>query len=84
MTKTIQATYEGGVFRPSEPVSIAEGSRVELTVREDVATRPARPHSQSFVDALAQIAALPPEGAPDDGFSGADHDKVLYGGADAR
>ena len=79
MGKTVQAVYENGVFRPSEPVAIAEGARVELTVH------PATPETggspEAFRKALAEIAALPLEG-PRDGFSGADHDKVLYGDVD--
>ena len=81
MTRTIQAVYEGGVFRPKEPLPIAEGTPVELTVRpeEPAASVPAEVTRR----ALLEIASLPLEG-PDDGFSGADHDKVLYGDSDAR
>ena len=81
MTRTIRAVYQGGVFRPSEPVAIEEGSQVELTVRaEGTAARLSR---QPWNEFLAEIASLPAEG-PDDGFSGADHDKILSGGTDAR
>lgn len=81
MTKTIHAVFEGGVFKPSEPVEIAEGTVVELTVRSDPEGGAASPDAvRSLVE---EMAALPLEG-PDDGFSGADHDKVLYGGTDAR
>jgi predicted DNA-binding antitoxin AbrB/MazE fold protein len=81
MTKTIQATYQGGVLRPAEPLPIAEGSTVELTVH--AADPSLRPPATPLKNALAEIAALPVEGL-NDGFSGADHDKVLYGGTDAR
>ena len=81
MTKTIQAVYRGGVFKPEEPVTIAEGARVELTVRATPADAQAAPTPTR--EALAEIASLPPEG-PDDGFSGADHDRLLYGEPDAR
>ena len=81
MTRTIQAVYAGGVFRPEEPVSIAEGARVEITVTDD-APEPAV-SAEVTRNALLEIAAMPLEG-PDDGFSGADHDKILYGGTDAR
>ena len=79
MTKVIQAVYEGGVFKPSEPVGIDEGTRVELTVSADD-PGPARP-PQAIVASLLEIAAMPLEG-PRDGFSGADHDKVLYSDVD--
>ena len=77
--KTIQAIYEGGVFKPCEPVALAEGTKVELTIHRPFV--PADP--ASLLRALEEIAALPLE-SPDDGFSGADHDKILYGGDDAR
>ena len=80
MTKRIQAVYEGGVFKPHEPVALEEGASVELTIHADRADvrAPAKP----LKDALAEIASLPLEG-PDDGFSGADHDRALYGETDA-
>jgi predicted DNA-binding antitoxin AbrB/MazE fold protein len=81
MTKTIQAVYAGGVFKPSEPIAIAEGTTVELTVSTEIPDAPVAPEVTR--DALLRIAAMPRQG-PDDGFSGADHDKVLYGDVDAR
>jgi predicted DNA-binding antitoxin AbrB/MazE fold protein len=80
MTKTMKAVYQGGVFRPDEPVPIAEGARVELTIRAEADAAGA---SKPILDALMEIAALPLEG-PRDGFSGADHDRILYGDSDAR
>jgi predicted DNA-binding antitoxin AbrB/MazE fold protein len=77
---TVKALYEGGVFRPVERVAIAEGTEVEITVHVDAEPRPANALTH---EALMEIASLPPEG-PQDGFSGADHDKILYGGSDAR
>jgi predicted DNA-binding antitoxin AbrB/MazE fold protein len=32
MSKTIEAIYENGVFRPLEPVSLPEGEHVRVTV----------------------------------------------------
>jgi predicted DNA-binding antitoxin AbrB/MazE fold protein len=32
MTTTIKATYVQGVFRPQEPVALADGTQVELTL----------------------------------------------------
>jgi predicted DNA-binding antitoxin AbrB/MazE fold protein len=77
MTKTIQAVYADGVFKPSEPITIAEGTSVELTVRAEVPEAPVA--AEVTRHALLEIASMPLQG-PDDGFSGADHDKVLYGG----
>jgi len=41
------------------------------------------PGEKTIAEVLADIAAMPPEG-PQDGFSGQDHDKVLYGEKGAR
>jgi predicted DNA-binding antitoxin AbrB/MazE fold protein len=73
MTK-VHAIFEKGVFRPIEPVKISDGVQVELSFEEPATTTPQAP----LVSALAEIAKLPLE-SPDDGFSGADHDRVLYG-----
>ena len=70
---TVRAVYSQGVFKPAAPVSIAEGTEVELTISSGApAGKPT-----AIVDALRHIANQPPEG-PDDGFSGGDHDSVLY------
>lgn len=77
MTKTLTAVYENGVLRPSEPLPLEEGQAVEVTVTvTDEGKR-----NRVLVEALKRIAALPLE-SPDDGFTGADHDKVLYGSRD--
>jgi predicted DNA-binding antitoxin AbrB/MazE fold protein len=81
MTRKIQAVYEGGVFKPREPVPLEDGAAVELTVRCDPPFVPA--DAATVLRFIEEMAALPLEG-PDDGFSGADHDKILYGGTDAR
>jgi predicted DNA-binding antitoxin AbrB/MazE fold protein len=75
---TISAIYENGVFRPLEPIELAEGSRVELLIDPPRSSTPPWTDPKKLARALEQIAALPPEG-PNDGFSGADHDEVLYG-----
>ena len=61
-------------------MEIPEGARVHLRVVE-----PIRPEGeckkmsqQEMAEFFKKMAELPLEG-PDDGFSGADHDKVLYG-----
>lgn len=73
--KTIRATYERGVLRPEEPIDLDEGTRVELTI-----VIGASPRGSSPAAILAAIAALPAERGERDGFSGRDHDDVLYGG----
>jgi predicted DNA-binding antitoxin AbrB/MazE fold protein len=34
MSKTIEAVYENGVFRPLEPVTLPEGEHVQVTLSE--------------------------------------------------
>ena len=80
MTKTVQAVYEGGVFKPREPLTLEEGAAVELTVRAESPAPGISP--EAILDLVEEVAALPIQGATD-AFSGADHDKILYGGTDA-
>ena len=77
MTTTVRAVYSQGVFRPVTPISIADGTEVELTIATDA---PAT-NGTDLIAALQRIASLPLEGR-NDGFSGADHDTVLYRGED--
>ena len=74
MTDRIHAVFERGVFRPVDPVALDEGARVELTYERPKSLKP----PQALVAAIEEIARMPLEG-PDDGFTGADHDDVLYG-----
>jgi predicted DNA-binding antitoxin AbrB/MazE fold protein len=73
MTKQIEAVYEQGRLRPLEPLELPEGARLRLILvtREEASAR------RSPAEILAEIASLPLEGE-DDGFSGRDHDSVLY------
>lgn len=74
MSNRIQAVYEHGVFRPIDPVPLEEGAKVELSYERPAPLKPPQP----MLAAIEEIARLPLEG-PDDGFSGADHDDILYG-----
>jgi predicted DNA-binding antitoxin AbrB/MazE fold protein len=74
MTNRIKAVFEHGVFRPAEPVPLEDGAAVELSYERPAALKPPQP----LVAALEEIARMPLE-SRDDGFSGADHDQVLYG-----
>ena len=73
MTKEIKAIYERGVIRPVKPLELPEGSRLEVIVITHEKPR-ANGNAASI---LAEIAALPLEGASD-AFSGRAHDSVLY------
>ncbi len=83
MTILCDAVYENGVLRPLTPPALREGEKVEvlLVTRREAAT--ASTESESAAAALARIAALPLQG-DDRGFSGSDHDRVLYGERNVR
>ncbi len=71
MADTILATFDGSVFRPTQPVSLEPNTPVRLTV-ESLAAPPGRP--ASF---LQTARALQLEGPPD---WAAHLDKYLYEG----
>jgi predicted DNA-binding antitoxin AbrB/MazE fold protein len=86
MSRAIPAIYDAGVFRPLEPVDLADGTQVEVqlpstsTVSSKVEASPevlARQRA-AIEEMIAESESLPLEGS-DDGFSGRDHDKILYG-----
>jgi predicted DNA-binding antitoxin AbrB/MazE fold protein len=87
ISTTIEAVYEQGVFRLSRPIDLADGTRVDLIV---IASHPAEllpgepvPGKKTPAEIMAEIAAMPMESSPD-GFSGEDHDRILYGGDQPR
>lgn len=58
MTMTIEALFDGIVFRPVEPISLAPNKRVQLTVRTEL--------SDEQTDSFLQTAlALQLDGPPD-------------------
>ena len=71
--KRIEAIYERGMIRPLQPLELAEGTRLDLIV---VTHEPPKTNGNT-AEIIAEIAALPLEGA-DDRFAGRDHDTILY------
>jgi len=65
MTLTIKATYENGVLKPKEPLTLDEGTEVELIVH------PVDREYDPF-EAVIGIGDGPPDGADH-------HDKYIYG-----
>lgn len=81
MSYDVEAVFDDGVFRPLVPIAIPNGQQVRLHVEERAAEDGAEIIAQrkaAIAEFLRLAEELPPEG-PDDGFSGADHDRVLYG-----
>jgi predicted DNA-binding antitoxin AbrB/MazE fold protein len=79
MTISCPAVYENGVLRLREPLPLENGAAVDVVI----VTPQAANAPSNIAVALAQIAAMPME-TDDRGFSGADHDRVLYGPEGAR
>ena len=78
MTAQFTAIYEHGLFKPTVPISLEEGSQVEVVI---ISMR-VRPDHRTPAEILAEIAALPTAGG--DPFTSRDHDQVLYGEQGAR
>lgn len=87
MNHLIRAVFDSGVFRPLEPVELAEGTQVQVQVQvphtsgessDELSPEELARQQTAIREFIAEMEALPPQG-PDDGFSGRDHDKILYG-----
>jgi predicted DNA-binding antitoxin AbrB/MazE fold protein len=50
MTTTIEAVYEGGVFRPTRQIALTEGTRVEVSIPAVVE------EADNWVESLRQMA----------------------------
>ena len=79
MTMSIAAVFENGTFRPTNPVRMAEGTRVELIVLTDENNSTT---GNRAAEILAEIAALPTSGG--DPSTSNNHDQVLYPEQKAR
>ena len=85
---SVRAIYEGGVFKPLLPVSLPEGTEVCIPLPtaaktecdEEVIAK----QQAAWRDFFARMDADPELKREGDGFSGADHDKVLYGATARR
>jgi predicted DNA-binding antitoxin AbrB/MazE fold protein len=81
----IDAIFDNGVFRPLTPPIIPDGTRVRLRVEDanGTASSPADERmagsERAELDEFRRLMAELPIEGPGDGFSGADHDRVLYG-----
>lgn len=75
MTKPITAVYQAGVLRPTTPLDLADGTRVELILVSE--GKNGKQPKRSAASILAEIAALPTAGG--DPRTSEEHDKILYG-----
>jgi predicted DNA-binding antitoxin AbrB/MazE fold protein len=77
----IRGRIQDGVFVRDADVAVPEGTEVTVVVPvvpEAVSEEILDAERQRVLEIMDRIAALPDEN-PGDTFSGADHDKVLYG-----
>lgn len=74
MTAQFTAIYEHGLFKPTVPISLDEGSQVEVVI----ISKRAGPGHRTPAEILAEIAALPMQPGGRE-FTGRDHDQILYG-----
>jgi len=74
MVSTLRARFDGRSFVPEGPVTLAEGTEVELTVRDLNPSTPAKPPLQRLAE---KLSSLPPLVGPADAAS--QHDHYLYG-----
>lgn len=72
MATAIRAIYEGGVFRPREPVHLPEQTEVEVHVSPRPVNDPGDPTGWQAIDSLVGIL----EGTPPDVSE--NHDAYLY------
>jgi predicted DNA-binding antitoxin AbrB/MazE fold protein len=80
MTQLVQAIFENGVFRPLDPVHVAEHERVSLVIESIVGAANEIVIAQQR-EALRKLRAdmdSLPAGASIDGLGGADGDEILY------
>jgi predicted DNA-binding antitoxin AbrB/MazE fold protein len=52
--KTFHAIYENGVFRPTEPVDLPEGSEVTVETKHDVEPSELSHHQKRIYELLSQ------------------------------
>jgi predicted DNA-binding antitoxin AbrB/MazE fold protein len=70
---SVEAIYEQGTLRLSQPIKLEEGSKVQVFI----SPLESNYQQKNSLENLQKIAELPLEGKIDT-FDGKDHDQVLY------
>jgi predicted DNA-binding antitoxin AbrB/MazE fold protein len=73
MNLTVEAIYEEGVLKLTQPLALPEGTHVSVVITPTETPSAAK----TPAEILAEIAALP-LASNNQGFSNRDHDSVLY------
>lgn len=74
MTMSIEAIYEGGVFRPTRQISLTDGTHVEVLVPLTASARDPKMVAAKLAQVAAQATGW---GQPES--ASVDHDEILYG-----
>ena len=77
----ITGHYHNGIIVPEDGISRPDGTEVTILLRTGSQARNdqmSEVERDRYLAALTRIDAVPNE-SPNDNFSGADHDRVLYG-----
>lgn len=77
MVRQVEAIYENGALRLLEPLDLQEGEKLVVTL-DTVTPEARRDRLNATLDEIASQVVC----SEDDHFSGADHDKALYGQPD--
>jgi predicted DNA-binding antitoxin AbrB/MazE fold protein len=88
MSYYINAIYDDGLLKPLEPLALPDQARVRLRVEVDESAESmasdssaeAAAQRQTMLELDAEIDDLP-DLSPEDGFTSAEHDRILYGEA---
>jgi predicted DNA-binding antitoxin AbrB/MazE fold protein len=83
MSQQIRAIVENGLLRPLDPISLPEHDIVSIVISSPEVTPPTADDTllaqrDALREMFEEAEQLPLEPSAD-GFSGADHDEVLYG-----
>lgn len=84
MDHLIPAVFDSGVFRPLEPVELAEGTQVHVQVptaaqsRVSSADEADEETKKAWADYLDRMNTIP-DRSPQDGLTNRDHDRIIYG-----
>jgi predicted DNA-binding antitoxin AbrB/MazE fold protein len=82
MSRMIPAIFDAGVFRPLEPVELAEGTPVVVQVQSPmppISDQVDEETQQAWHEYLDRMESLS-NNSPPDGLTNRDHDRVIYGG----